>query len=466
MTVSALEILQALDFLDQSDRVVDLSQFELIDLQKKLHYYRSSRIQSISKDADDSLPGSDDLAVVISSTSARNDVESLLPSCFMYNRLYANDPLINIANPKDELSDIYKKAFSLDNVTSLDLEDLTKALKYFSNLAPLIRIGAIHILPIKEVVSPSRMPGEGLPIFMSQDLFRSEIPDHIHDFIHQNANISEVAPFAEGGGLIIFDRPPSSPTRGIAVQFKNDSANYYPPFYLLQETRLEEKVSDTQLRLSFQLDWENPPSQSQYEAWVYQSVNRTIISRLHNVARELSISGNLKATYLTESQFESELCSLSFGDPADKHDRSTAVNFLNANSPYLSINDPQTLANMRSGNPKIFERWQHSLMYAIQELNGYEGDFSEYSKQLFEKEIQPQIDELNKALIKMSGGIGGATLLTAGTIGLALLSSATLPFAAVLGFGALAATGRAMPSIADYITARKGPAFIWKKIIK
>jgi hypothetical protein len=227
-----------------------------------------------------------------------------------------------------------------------------------------------------------------------------------------------------------------------------------------------EKVGETHMRIAQKLDWDNPPSQSSFDAWVYQSVNRTIITRLRNVAREIGIASSLRSTYLTESQFESELCGLSFETPTGPDGRTTAVNFLNANAPYLRLDDPQTLAKLRSANPRIFERWQQSLLAAIHELNGYDGNFNDRAKQIFETEIQPQVDELNKALIKLSGGIGGATLLTAGTIGMALLSNAALPFATVLGLGALAAAGKAMPSVAEYVAARKGPAFVWKKVAK
>lgn len=466
MTVSALEALRVTELLDKNDSVVDLSRFEPIDLQKKLDYYRDTRIRSVKKDAQESLSDNEDLAAVVSSGSARNIAEALLPSCCFYNRLYANDPLIKHARTKDDTTEAYNQAFGMGGTSGVDVDSVARSLAYFQDLAPLIRIGALTVLPIEELVSPSRQPDEGLPIFYSEDWFRSEVPEHIHDFVHHQAIIGEVSPVPDGGGLILYEHAPKSPCRGISVQFQNDGPKSCPPFYLLSEMRMVDKVGDTHIKIEQHLDWGNPPSQTSFDAWVYQSINRTIINRLRNVAREIEISAGLNATYLTESQFESELCGLSFDVPTNPDGRTTGVNFLTANAPYLQINDPATLAKLRADNPRLFERWQHSLLAAIQELNGYDGDFNERSKQIFETEIQPQIDDLNKALIKLSGGIGGATLLTAGTIGMALISNATLPFAAVLGLGALAAAGRAMPSVAEYLTARKGPAFVWNRLKK
>lgn len=203
MSISALEALRVTELLDKDDRVADLTKFQPIVLQKKLDYYRETRIRSVSKDAKDSISSATDLAVVVSSGSARNDVESLLPSCFIYNRLYANDLLIKLAQPKTEFTDAYSHLAGVNSSSGLDVASLTRALEYFQRLSPLIRIGALTVLPVEELVSPAPTPDEGLPVFYSEDWLRSEVPEHIHDFVHEHAIISEVEPAPNRGGLFI-----------------------------------------------------------------------------------------------------------------------------------------------------------------------------------------------------------------------------------------------------------------------
>jgi len=463
MSVLALETLQVAGLLDKNDKAVDVSEFEPKVLLEKLDYYRNTRISQAGKDAETNANASDDLAALVSSVSARNGPQMLLPSCFVYNRLYTNDALTKFARPTSDLSKTHSSWLGMNPDGPPNLTSVTDALRSIELLAPLIRIGALTVLPIEELHAP---PTDSLPIFYSEDSFLSEVPEHVRDFVHANAIINEVAPGPEGKGLLIFDHPPKAPTRGIYVRFSDDIPVVNNPFYLLMETEIIEKIDESHLRMAQKLDWDTHPDQELYNAWVNQSVNRTIINRINDVSLEIAHATHLKAVYVTESHFEAELCGMSFDSPRPHSDRITAVNFLNANAPYLRIDDPSVLAKLRVDNPRLFERWQQSLLGIVHELNGADESFEDRAKQLLEKEVRPQIDEINQALIKLRGGIAGSTLLALGTIGFALLSSATLPLAAVLGLGVLGASGKAMPSVAEYLSKRRGPAFVWSKLAK
>ena len=463
MTVSALQALQDSELLDQNDKVVDISRIEPVVLQQKLDYYRNIRTRHAVSDAETSVSDADDLAALVSSVSAHNTVPHLLPSCFIYNRLYTNDPLMRSTRSTRDQSKVYNQYLGVDSEESPNAISVDKALRYFALLAPLIRIGVLKVLPIEEMYKP---PVPNIPIYYSEDGFRSEVPEHLYRFVHENALINEVSAGPEGKGLIISEHPPKGPGRGIAVRFANDTPARQNPFYLLMEAEVIGRISDSSFQTAHRLDWDNPPDQEMYAAWVDQSVNRTIINRIRDVASEVALAGQLKASYHTESRFEAELCGMSFDSSSRDGDRVTAVNFLNANAPYLRIDDPSILARLRTDNPRLFERWQQSLLAITHDLNGSDERFEDRAKQLLESEVQPQVNELNRALIKLRGGIGGGALLTAGTIGLALFSSVTLPFVAVVGLGALGISGQAMPSVADYISTRRGPAFVWSKLVK
>lgn len=463
MSKLALEVLRETGLLDKNGKVPPLDHLDPLELQKKLDYYRDTRIRLAEKDVTESLPANRDLAALVSSVSATNAVIPLLPSCFVYNRLYTNDPLISLAQTQNDIARAHKQSLGFDPDGLPDARRVANKLLYFEKLAPLIELGCLCVLPLENLHSP---PSDGLPIFYSEDWFRSEVPQHIHDFVHKNAIIKEMAPDPDGKGLLILNAPPKSPTRGISISFANDSAVTATSFYLLYETEIIEKIDDEHYRFAQRLDWENPPDKAMFDAWVYQSINKTIIARLESVAREISVAERLRAAYLTESEFESRICGMSSAAVLEQSQDINAVNFLNANAPYLKLNDPMVLAKLRRDHDKLFERWQLSLLAIADELAGTSNDFDLRAKQLFEKEVRPQLDELNSTLIKLAGGVAGASLLTAGTIGMALLSSATLPFAAVLGLGALAAGGRAVPSVAEYIAKRKGPVFIWNKLVQ
>lgn len=458
-----MEALRAVDLLNDNDEVTDLGSTDALELQKRVNFYAENRLRHIGTEVDQCASSDEQFSALISSVSAANAVLSLMPSCFVYNRLYLNDPLIRYGSKPNEMAQTYNKSLGMDSSSDIKPDVISNKLMYFSKLAPLIRLGIIHILPIEELHA---LPEGQVPVFYSEDRFKSEVPEHIHDYVHSAAKISEVCPGSDGKGLIVLKIPPTAPTRGIHVAFQNDSQVVSCPFYLLHEQELIEKIGETQYRVAQKLDWDDPPSKELYDAWVYQSINRTIIQRIGSVSRELSLASRLKASYLTESEFEANICGMASDNSPKDSESVSAVNFLEANASYLNIESPEDIAKLRSNHGRLFERWQHSLLGIASELSGIEGDFSIKAKQLFEREVQPQIAELNEALTKAGGGIGGAVLLTSGTIGMALLSSATLPFAAVLGLGALAAGGRATPSVAEYLAKRKKPAFIWSKLSK
>lgn len=457
MSCEALDILRDLELLDKHDKVVNLSSIAPDELRRKLSTYRERRESSPFPKREEYS----DLAVFVSSISATNTVHSLLPSCFVYNRVYAIDPLIDIARTPDQMTSAQMQYFGMKPTNSIDISNTENRLKYFELLAPLIRLGCIAILPLG---SDHRAEGEPVPVFYSDDWFRSEVPEHLHDYVHRNAVIREMRPGPGGKGLEVLDRFPQNPTRGITVQFKKDDSVAGFSFYTLWKQKIIGKLDDTHYRFAQVVDWDNPPTETEFNAWVYQSVNKTIAARLSTISRDMRYAMALKSSYLTESEFEARMCAMSSDVQVMDDQKINSVNFLSANAPFLRLENPEILARFRRDNSKLFERWQQSLYAVSEELSGYSGNFEDKSKQLFEREIRPQVKEMHKALVTLTAQVGGAILVSAGAIGMAVLSAPALPFAAVLGLGAVKLAGDALPSVADYAANHKGPAYIWSKI--
>lgn len=459
MSVKALEALQVIELLDRQDKCANIASIEPAIFQKKLEYYRNDRLRNAAADIRSTISDKRDLAALISSVSAANALEPLLPSAFVYSRLYTNDPLLRFATPSDSFTDAHNRALGLRTDRAVNPQSVANAVWYFELLAPLIRCGVITVLPIAELHAP---PDER-PINFSEDWFRSEVPEHLHDFVHQQAIIREVSPAPDGAGLIIHRHAPTKPTRGISVAFNDDFEGMPTNFYLLSETKEVERLGENQVRLGQTFDFSNPPDQSLFDAWMYQSVNRTIIDRLSSMAREFELAEQLHATYLTESKFEVDLCAMSFETMPNSSRQERAVNFLHANAVYLDM-DALSLARLRMEQPRLFERWQLTLMDVADRLTGRDDDFEEQAKQLFEKEVMPQVEDLRKSLWKIGGAAGGAGLVGTGSIAMALISNATLPLAAVLGAGALVVAGQTLPTVAEYLSKRRGPSFIWNRL--
>lgn len=462
MSNRALELLQATGLLDKQLRVSDLSKFSLSNLQEILQYYRNDRLKHAEADAQAARAPAGQFSALISSLSARNAIEPLLPSCITYHRLLTNDPLVQLTDAPDTLNEVHRAAVGMEPAPLPALWQVKNALDYFEGLAPLIRDGIITVLPIDAIHAPPTYR----PMTYSEDWFRSAVPVHLHDFVHRSAIISEVTPGPDRKGLIVWDKPPQKPTRGISIAFAKDLPLPQESLYLLWDQRVTEQVDESHFKFAQTLDWDSPPTKELFDAWVYQSVNQAILARLSGISRELSVAERLGASYLTESDFEAELCGMSCGDVSALGSRVSAVNFLSANAPFLELDNPVLVAQLRSSNPILFERFQQSLLAVTNELSGNNENFEDRAKQLFESEIRPQLDELNAALIKVAAGIGGGVTLGGAAVAVAVLTGPALPLAALLGIGAATAVGEALPSIGEYLSQRPGPAYIWKQLAK
>lgn len=460
MSIAALGRLRAIGFLDKEDRAVDLSRFDPAAIKEKLDYYRMDSLQGGRDGFTTPAETKGGLAALVSSVSARNCVSQLVPYGLIYNRLYVNDPLLDLIADPEHSSEAYNTYLGVEAGRGPELAIVSNRVRYFELLAPVIRSGLLTVLPLKE----DRARRDGIPVYFSEDWFRSSVPRQIHDFVHESAVINEMTPGPGGRGLRVLDHAPTGPTRAISVSFANDFSAADCPFYLLFEQEVLERIDDTHFRFAHRLPWDKPPSQDLFKVWVYQSINRTIINRIRAIEHEVGIASQLGASYLTESQFEAELCGKTFS--SDRRGSVNAVNFLVANAPSLNVSDPSILIRLRSDHPELFERWQQALLSVANELSGTDVDFEERARQLLERDVRPQLDDLNRALARLQGEAGGACLTTIGTIALALYGNAALPLVAVLGLGALLVAGRVLPSVSDYLSRRESPAFIWSRILK
>lgn len=460
MSQQALELLKTIGFLDNHDHIADLSRYSESDLQKMVAYYADNRRLAVDKEFAQ-LKFSGGLSSLVSSISGRTAVFPLLPSMLVYDRMMVNDPLFKLHREDSDFGKAHNQMLGFSTEGKLQHWKVRNALVVFEDLASLMRNGMMICLPLADLHKPLAMP----TINFSEDWYRSDVPDVVHDFVHKNAIIREVQPGPNGKGLKVLAHAPSKPVRGIVVSFRDDEPILGDSIYLLHTMQVTEKLSESRFAFEQELPWDKPPEKGQYQAWVYQSINQTIAARLQAISAEIAVAEKAGAVYTTESDFEARLCGkLGFKD-VDHGTSADAVNFLRANEPRLTIDSAETVLRLRLENPQMFEHFQATLIEVSGQLHGA-ADFDERAKRLLSTEIIPQVAEIETAAAKLRGGIVGGAVVASATIGLAMLTGPVLPLATVLGFGAVLTGGAAFPSVSEYLAVRKRPAFLWKQIMK
>lgn len=466
MSKAALETLRTIGFLDKKNRAVDFSDWEHNRLLAALQYYFECRTRVADQELKQ-IPDVEGTAGFLSSVSGANSVYSLLPSLLCFSQMITDDPVFRMSIPDDPFGLVQKQAMGMPTVKNLDASWLVNKVSYFAELAPAIEAGFIVVLPLQLL----HLPPEQLPVFYSEDAFRSEVPDHIHDYIHQCAQIRTVVPDKTTGALLIHDEAPAHPIRAIHVSFKGDESANSGMIYFLQQMELLGKDEDTQcLHIRYECDLDKPVDESRFKIWVYQSINRTIINRLRSVASEISLARSLGFSYLTESRFEADILGASgskeeLSSSADR--AANAVNFLNANMPRVYIDSTATVVRLRVDRQDTFSRFHASLLEVSANLQGLSpAEFKLQAKQLFARVIDPQLREIEKDASRLAATVVKGATFSAGALALAMAGDVALPFAAVVAFWGAHTIAESLPAVSDYLHQRRGPEYIWRRLTK
>lgn len=441
MTIRALELLTDAGLLTNSGKVFDLSKLTEQELASRLSHYVNGRIQIADSEVAN-CEKSTKLSALFSTESTEGSFDRILSSLLVYDSIILDDPLIS-------------------SYSAISKETLHKGLKLFSWSYTLIKGGFIKILPL----SHFNRPNDSIPLLSSDDAFRSSIPAEIHDYIHQNATLKSVIKGDNECMIVLPEDAHIQRRPALNVEFRNDYWRRGVRLYLFQT--IENSRTNDKGELLVRPTW-NPNEilpKEKFEAWSYQTINQAMRIRLNNIYNETSLATALGHTYITESEFEAKLMSMT-GMP-DPTEISRPTQFLEANNSFIYIDSPNTIVELRTKYGYAFERFNHSLQTVSAKLASVSPDsFDQQSKSLFHTEILPQIDELRSGLGSLSkAGIkGGLSTLTG--LAAAIVSGSSVPLIPALMLGAAGAMTEALPLIASHQYSRKKPAYIWHRVLK
>lgn len=459
MSKQVLELLRVISFLEKNNSVADLTRIPEQQIKQRLAYFYDSRRKAANREVTELINSKPQNSALISSVSAANAVLPLCPKLLVRESLIVGDPLLKFAAPKHEMTKVEQQGLGIAHDDPLDLALLTNKLQYFSALAPYIEAGFLHTLPLELL---HEAPQE-IPINFPKNLYRELVPPDAVEFVRRAAIVRPLAKTADG--LIVLDEPNTRRKRHVCITFADDEAANESSFYNFREFHVDAVKPGGIVQFSYKPWSDVPLDKAQYDIWIEQSVNQTIGARLESISKEMRVADALGAPYLTESTFEAQLLARS-GQPASTHN-SNAINFLQANDHLLNLEDPKAIFRLRTDNADLLNRFRLSLAAVSDELKGKTGqEFQERAKQLFEKEIQPQIAEVNAAIGRLEGAAAKGLIQTGAVLALALLTGPTLPVAALLVLAAAGVAGEALPAVGDYQRARKQPQFIWHKLKK
>jgi hypothetical protein len=440
MSNQALDLLIECELLKSNGSVIDLDKVSNEELSRRFSYFVVARQGSIYTEVE-KYPLDSKLNAQFSTWSSRFSKENTLSSLLIYNRVVLDDPLVSS-----------RPGISIDN--------LKAGLEFYSWLHPLIRAGFVTVYPISYYEKPS----EDIPMFSSKDAFRSSISPAIHDYAHANAVLKSVMMDDEGQMLVMREDASIKRRTALNVNFVND--RLYSGVGLFKFTTIENAKRDGD-RITYQQHWDKDGvlSEEKFKHWAYQATNQAIIARLKAICNQVSLAQELGHTYITESEFESTLLSLSNTQGAKQI--SPCVKFLNLNDDFLNVESPHTIIELRDKHPTAFERFNSSLISVSEELHGIDDEkFGDKSRALFQKEIMPQVDEVRSAIGQISSGFVNGTVTSFCGVGLAICTGSVLPFVSSLVISAVQGVSASLPAFREFQLTKKRPSYIWHRLAK
>jgi hypothetical protein len=459
MSKAALRLIQAISFLDDQYQVGPIDTLPEAQLKQRIAYYFKERKSAANSEAAELSEAKLQRSTFRSSISASNTVEAICPTLLVHDAVVIDDPLFDFCIPTSAHTTAEKQAMGLETSSAVNRVNLRKILTDWGQFAPLVDSGFLQILPVALL----HMAPAQLQLNFPQNRYRELVPDAAVELVLRSVIVRPIEKSEHG--MLILPEPNINRMPHLAISFKDDEATKSMSFYNYREITVGGQNPDGTVSFSDDAWSDANMDQALYDVWIEQVTNQTVGCRLQAIAKEMQLADRFGIPYSTQSKFEAELLARSgvVGGSAS----ADSVNFLEANRDLLNLSDPLGVLRLRTDNAHLLSRFRLSLGDLSSELRDLdEGQFAQRARHLFEREITPQIQELNAAISKIYESGAKGLLQTGSALLLAVLTGPSVSVAALLGLAAMGIVGEALPAVGEYRRKRTGPEFIWHKLAK
>ncbi|HZK24197.1 MAG TPA: hypothetical protein VFC74_02280, partial [Oscillospiraceae bacterium] len=273
MSRHAINLLMDSGLLTAAGRPADLSGLPENEVSARISQYINGRVQTIDAEIVSFDPPRR-LNALFGSESTEASAPKILPSALVYESIIIDDPLVSASS-------------------SISYDSIEEGLRLFSSYFQLIKADIIKVIPLSLLNRPS----DEVPLLVSDDAFRSSIPDELHDFIHSRANLRSVVRDDQGRMLVLKEDASKKRRPALNVMFRGDFWKKGVQLYLFQTV---EKVSEIDGGIKCRQIWQPDKflDEETFERWSYQTINQAMRVRLRNIYNETRLAGELGHTYI------------------------------------------------------------------------------------------------------------------------------------------------------------------------
>jgi hypothetical protein len=374
----------------------------------------------------------------------------LKQSALYLDQVIIDDPLFKLTYERTEMVKVLNQCLGLSSDDTINRAHLTQILAFFKNIIPMIITDYVKLLPVSHKFEPPNP----IPVIYTDKYHADILPKEILTWFYKNI---EVHSLKKGdGSWIIEDK--LYPTRGIFIAFKKHTLTEGEFFHLFEQGIIPDDEEKDGFSINAYLP-ETPPDLEYFNAWVFQSINKSAKKFYDKIYFENIVASKFNASYLTDSEFTFELLQQHF-DTQENIKTNTINAILNFELPFIEGVNIDTLMKVRISEGEAFESFRIALEQHFRELRTINNpeELTITAQNIIHElnevqvhNIERQIKNLKKKIaIETSIGIGGL----AGAIqtgGWSLIATA------------IAAT-KGLSNYRDYLeNVRDNPSFfLWK----
>lgn len=339
-----------------NDKEIDNSYDSLSDneIDKVLQDYREYCLKNISEMTSEITRNKSSLKVL--SSLEKTHFDTLKQSALYFDQFIIYDPLFKFTQIENETSKVITKYLGFDK-KGINRKELVSTVKFLKAITPMIAADFVKILPLSYNFEPSKNVEVNIPI----NYYAEILPSEILEYFKNKAIVKSMDQV--NGAWRILDKNDLTP--GLFITFDNLNENTGSIFHYFEQV-VDETEDPTKYLSRIKLA-KSPMDKSIWDAWVFQSVNSSAKAVFDKIYIENLIANELKATYLTDNIFTTDLL-INNLSAKETVETSSATQFMNLELPFLDNVDIDKLMTIRLNEADIFTNFRIELERQFREL--------------------------------------------------------------------------------------------------
>jgi len=351
-------------------------------------------------------------------------IKQLKQSALYVEKYILNDPLFSQSYRGSTFNTVMKNYIGF-NESGIDRVSLTKSVKYMKMLTPMVANDYVKFYPVDYYFEqPSQ-----LPLNFPENYYKDLLPEDLLKWFHDNVIIKSIS--KKDGNWVVEES--LFPSRGISIQFK-DYEKYSAHIYHLFEQNILSYDENSGFFTSSQTLPECPPDKPMFNAWVFQSINRSSRDVFDNVFQQVKLATEFNASYIASNEFSFKLLQreVEVTEGIKEH---TANQINRLDLPFIDDLDIETIMRIRNEDTDVFNVFRAELDSKFKELRLITDPHELKIKAEnifydFQETQVAKIDQCIKTMKKKSFAdfviLVGGLVCAVQTGGLSLLASATM----------------------------------------